>query len=305
MDKLLNQVFTDTVLQLRILCCVLVCIGFYMLFLELFDVPDKKTVKRLLYLKKQANTSPGFYSVLVDKVASLFVPLIKIEELKKIRLTNELNTLEIKLTPEKYYANAIAKGVIIGIFAIPGFIIHPIIGGIFLFLGVFIFLVAFNETDKIIKKRRTDIEAELPRFVAVAVQTLKNDRDIIKLIETYITDSQTPLAKELRIVVADMKTGNFEVALTRLTTRVDSVYLAEMVRGLISTIRGDDTVPYFETLNIKLWEYERSRVKRAAMKNPAKVKYLCMALMACMGLIYVIVFGTVLLNGMGGIMGQL
>lgn len=305
MNQLIFNVLNDSVTQLRIISAIFVAIGFYAMFIELFDLPNKKALKRLAYLSKQASTKPGLYNVLVDKVAGLFIPLIKIEEIKHMRLTNELNTLELNLTPEKYYANAIAKGLIVALFSIPGFFLHTIVGCILLFFGGFVFLVAFNDVDKVIKKRRDQVEAELPRFVAVVEQTFKNDRDVIKMLDTYILNSDTALCKELRVVAADMKTGDFEIALTRLSTRVDSVYLSELVRGLISTVRGDDTVAYFETLNIKLWDNERARIRKAAMKTPAKVKYLCMALMVSMGLIYIVVFGTVIMGGMGGIMGSL
>ena len=171
-------------------------------------------------------------------------------------------------------------------------------------LRIFIFLLAFNEVDKVLKSA-DQIDTELPRFVAVIKETFRNDRDVIKLIDTYITNPDTSLAKELRVVSADMKTGDFEIALTRLSTRVDSVFLTELVRGLISTVRGDNTVAYFESLNSKLWDHERARIKKAAMKTPAKVKYLCMALMVGMGIIYAVVFGTVIMEGMGGILGQM
>lgn len=305
MNQLIFNVLNDSVTQLRIISAIFVAIGFYAMFIELFDLPNKKALKRLAYLSKQASTRPGLYNVLVDKVAGIFIPLIKIEEIKHMRLTNELNTLELNLTPEKYYANAIAKGLIVALFSIPGFFLHTIVGCILLFFGGFVFLVAFNDVDKVIKKRRDQVEAELPRFVAVVEQTFKNDRDVIKMLDTYILNSDTALCKELRVVAADMKTGDFEIALTRLSTRVDSVYLSELVRGLISTVRGDDTVAYFETLNIKLWDNERARIRKTAMKTPAKVKYLCMALMVSMGLIYIVVFGTVIMGGMGGIMGSL
>lgn len=304
-EQIIQRLLNDQIIQLRILSAVFVSLGFYALFLELFDLPNRKTRKRLAYLQKQANTKPSVYNRLIDKVAKLFIPFIKIDELKYLRLKNELTTLEINLTPEQYYANAIAKGVVIGIFCIPGFFLHIAIGIIFLILGIFIFLLAFNEVDKVLKKRRDQIDTELPRFVAVIKETFRNDRDVIKLIDTYVTNSDTSLAKELRVVSADMKTGDFEIALTRLSTRVDSVFLTELVRGLISTVRGDNTVAYFESLNSKLWDHERARIKKAAMKTPAKVKYLCMALMVGMGIIYAVVFGTVIMEGMGGILGQM
>ena len=46
------------------------------------------------------------------------------------------------------------------------------------------------------------------------------------------------MKRELDITTADMKSGNYETALTRLETRIGSPMLSDVVRGLISVIRG-------------------------------------------------------------------
>jgi hypothetical protein len=102
-----------------------------------------------------------------------------------------------------------------------------------------------------------------------------------------------------------MQTGNAEIALSRFSNRVSSLFLSETMRGLMSAIRGDDVISYFEMLSIKIWDAEKIRVEKECMKTPNKVKYLIFGLMACMGLIYITVFATVLINGLTGIMGVL
>lgn len=47
------------------------------------------------------------------------------------------------------------------------------------------------------------------------------------------------MKRELDITTADMKSGNYKTALTRLETRIGSPMLSDLVRGLISVIRGE------------------------------------------------------------------
>ncbi len=44
-----------------------------------------------------------------------------------------------------------------------------------------------------------------------------------------------------------MKSGNYETALTRFETRIQSPMLSDVVRGLISVIRGGDDALVFSS----------------------------------------------------------
>ena len=83
-----------------------------------------------------------------------------------------------------------------------------------------------------VKKRREEIEFELPRFVATITQELMASRDILSMLETYQKNAGPALRNELAITTADMRTGNYEAALTRLEARVSSAMLSDVVRGL-------------------------------------------------------------------------
>lgn len=99
--------------------------------------------------------------------------------------------------------------------------------------------------------------------------------------------------------IADMRSGNEEVALTRLESRVGSTMMSDVTRGLIGVVRGDDMEVYWGTTALKFADYQREQLKAQANAVPRKVRKLSMALLFCFILIYVAVLGQVLLTSMG------
>jgi uncharacterized protein YqhQ len=100
-----------------------------------------------------------------------------------------------------------------------------------------------------------------------------------------------------------MRSGNYEVALTRLESRVGSSMMSDITRGLIGVIRGDETSVYWGTLNLKFSDYQRQNLKIEANRAPKRVRKLSMILLVCFMLIYVVVIGSVLIGSLGGLLG--
>ena len=299
----MTQIVTsDTIILIfKILSTIFMLIGLFLLVQELVGLPTSMVRKNMMVLSRGAISKPSSFDVLVNRISSKLQKIIKLDELKRLKMINEFNVLKINMTPEQYYGNAIAKGIIIGAFAPIGLIIHWILSLFILAIAVLIFLLEINSVDKIIKERKTNIEKELSKFVSVIEQTFKNEHNVIKLLEDYVSTDDSDLTKELQIVLADMNTGSYDMALNKFSNRVNSTYVSELCRGLLGALRGDNMVTYFETLNIKLWEVERARIKKEAMKSPKKVKYLVSAMMTCMMIIYIVVFGTVIIDGLGDV----
>lgn len=292
-------VYTGTIyLVLKILATVLLAVGFTSLALELFGFPAPYARKNVVYLSRKAVTQSDTIGNLVHSLSKFLVKFIKINDFKRKRLVAQFENLNMKMTPEEYYAEIFAKTLLLAVFIPVGFIIHAAVGIFFVIIVVLAFLLQYNKLDEIIRKKKDAIESELPKFVSVIEQTFKNDHDVIRLISTYVANGDSPLISELNIALADMKTGDFETALTRLANRVNSVPLSEVVRGLQSALHGDDTVGYFASLSTKLWDSEKIKIKKKALKTPSKVKYLVKTMLFCMFLIYATVFGTVIYEGL-------
>lgn len=100
-----------------------------------------------------------------------------------------------------------------------------------------------------------------------------------------------------------MRSGNYEVALTCLESRVGSSMMSDVTRGLIGVIRGDETSVYWGSLVLKFSDYQRQNLKNEANKVPKRIRKLSMVMLICFTLIYVVVIGQTLITSLGGMFG--
>ncbi|MDD4495571.1 MAG: secretion protein F, partial [Eubacteriales bacterium] len=154
-----------------------------------------------------------------------------------------------------------------------------------------------------IRAKREAIEYELPRLVSAIDKTLKHNRDVLNILENYRKNAGSELKHELDITVADMRSGNYESALTRLESRVGSSMMSDVCRGLIGVLRGDDTAVYWASLTVKFADIQRQLLRMRAQKIPRKVKRLSMCLLFCFMLIYVVVICVEIMSSLGVLFG--
>ena len=100
-----------------------------------------------------------------------------------------------------------------------------------------------------------------------------------------------------------MRSGNYESALTRLESRVGSAMLSDVVRGLISVLRGDNTTVYWASLSVKFADIQRQQLKQQAQKVPSRVKRLSMALLFCFMAVYLVVITVEIMTSLGAMFG--
>ena len=131
----------------------------------------------------------------------------------------------------------------------------------------------------------------------------KEGKDIEFILDNYKENAGEELKSELEITVADMRSGNYEAALTRLESRIGSSMMSDVTRGLIGVLRGDDTAVYWQSLGVKFSDYQRQLLKQQAQKVPSKVKRLSMCLLFCFMLIYIVVIGMAVVDGIGVMFG--
>jgi hypothetical protein len=219
-----------------------------------------------------------------------------------MQLEADLKTADMNMTPEMYVADNIVKSLFIGVFAIPVFFFSKLIAALIVLCAIILYVNNSKKVANRIKEKRKKIEYELPRLVATIEKTLIHSRDVLGILDAYKDGAGPELKRELEITVADMRSGNYEVALTRLESRVGSAMLSDVTRGLISVIRGDETAVYWGSLVLKFSDYQRQNLKAEAEKAPKRVRKLSMVLLICFMLIYVAVIGEVLISSLGGLM---
>ncbi len=275
---------------------------FYILA-DLFALPYLKTSKAVINLSKQQRDKTSGLDVWLKGLATALSKFIKINEFKKAQLEADLKTAQMDITPEMFKANAIVKALIIGVLAIPMAFVFPLLCPVIIFLAIFLYNLEIKSVSRRIKDKRQKIEYELPRLVFTIEKTLKHSRDVLYMLESYKENAGQEMKHELDITVADMKSGNYEAAITRLEARVGSAQMSDVCRGLIGILRGDDTTLYWSSLAIKFNDIQRQQLRLQAQKVPKKVKRLSMCLLFCFMLIYIVVILSQIMSSIGVLFG--
>ena len=275
---------------------------FYILA-DLFALPYLKTSKAVINLSKQQRDKTSGLDVWLKGLATALSKFIKINEFKKAQLEADLKTAQMDITPEMFKANAIVKALIIGVLAIPMAFIFPLLCPVIIFLAIFLYNLEIKSVSRRIKDKRQKIEYELPRLVFTIEKTLKHNRDVLYMLDSYRENAGKEMKHELDITVADMKSGNYEAAITRLEARVGSAQMSDVCRGLIGILRGDDTSLYWSSLAIKFNDIQRQQLRLQAQKVPKKVKRLSMCLLFCFILIYIVVILSQIMSSIGVLFG--
>ena len=290
-------------IALQLIISTIAAIGLAFILADVFKIPKYPVSKAITSLGKRKNKKTNPLDIWLGDLANLIASKLRLNEYKRLQLKIDLESADMTLSPEQYVANAIVKALFIGAFAIPFLFFAPIISIIVVAIAVVIYFSEYKKVGNIIKEKRRQIEAELPRLVSNIDKTLVHSRDVLGILDSYREHAGEELRRELDITVADMRSGNYEVALTRLESRVGSAMMSDVTRGLVSVIRGDKTDVYWGNLVLKFSDYQRTLLKNEANKAPKRVRKLSMALLFCFMLVYVAVIGQVLLSSLGGMFG--
>ncbi len=289
--------------MIQTLIGILIGIGVFLIISDFFRIPYIKTRKAVSNLSKRQKKKTSTIDLWLRDFAIWISKKIWINEYKRMQLLSDLQTANLNITPELHTANAIIKSGLCGLLVIPIFLVFPIISPLVIALAFAIYFKEYKGIQERIRIRRSAIEFELPRLVFTIEKTLSHNRDVLEIFDAYRENAGVELKHELSITVADMRSGNYESALTRLESRVGSAMLSDVVRGLISVLRGDNTAIYWASLSLKFADIQRQLLKGQAQKVPAKVKRLSMVLLFCFTSVYLVVIISQIMTSMGAMFG--
>ena len=281
----------------------LIGMGIFFIACDYYKIPLLKTSKTFHSAVKRQNKKSNSIELWLQDFTVFISKIIKINEYKRMGLVSDLQTAGLSITPELHIASAIVKSGLCGALSIPMFFIFPILVPVIVTLAVAIYFKESKGIEEKIKVRRQAIEYELPHFVFFIEKTLIHARDVLAILDNYRDNAGDVFKYELHITVADMRSGNYEAALTRLESRVGSAMLSDVVRGLISVLRGDDTTAYWQSLSIKFADIQRQQLKAQAARVPSKVRRLSMILLFCFMAIYLVVMITEIISSLGAMFG--
>ena len=289
--------------MMQVIIGALFGVGLFFILADVYAIPYYKTSKAVESLSKLQKEKTSGLDLWLGGIAGWLADRLPMDPFKRSQLEADLRTAQMDVTPEMFRANAIVKAMLVGIMAIPMTFIFPLLCPVVLFLAVFLYNMEIKSVSKRIQGKRAKIEYELPRLVFNIEKTLKHNRDVLYMLESYSKTAGPEMKHELDITAADMRSGNYEAAITRLESRVGSSMMSDVCRGLIGVLRGDDTEMYWASLAIKFSDAQRQQLRIQAQQVPRKVKRLSMCLLVCFMLIYMVVILAQIVNSLGVLFG--
>jgi tight adherence protein C len=289
--------------MLQIIIGILFGLGLFFILADAYAVPYYKTSKAVVSISKLQKEKTSALELWCQGLAQWLAKKLPMDPFKKSQLEADLKTAQMDITPEMFRANAIVKAGIVGILAIPMAFLFPLLCPVVLGLAIFLYRMEVRSISKRIQGKRSKIEYELPRLVFNIEKTLKHNRDVLYMLESYMNTAGPEMKYELAITAADMRSGNYEAAITRLESRVGSSMMSDVCRGLIGILRGDDTEMYWASLAIKFSDAQRQQLRIQAQQVPRKVKRLSMCLLVCFMLIYIVVILAQIVGSLGVLFG--
>lgn len=275
-------------------------IGLFFLAAATLHLPTIGASRAMLGIVKQEKQGARTAETYLMAAAVWLSKYIRMDEYKRNRMANVLKAGGMNLSPEVYQAYALVKAGAVLLGVIPCAFLMPLLSVFVVMLAVLLYFKESRKADERLKARREEIEGELPRMVATIEQELKASRNVIGILERFRGNAGEALKGELDILLADMRSSNYEAALTRFEARLNSPMLSDVVRGLIGVLRGDDSSVYFQMLAHDFKQMELQRLKARAQKIPPKIRVFSFIMLMCFLLTYLAIICYVALQSLGG-----
>lgn len=289
-------------IYLLIMFGALLASGLFLLLADILKAPYLKTSRAVMNTgREDKKASKGAEAVILG-IAERLGKLIRIERYKRNRLSNTLKSAGVKMTPETFQAYAVIKALGVCLLIIPCAVIFPLLIPFILILAAAVYFKETGKADEAMREKREAIERDLPRFIATVEQELKTSRDILSVMENYKKHAGVHFSYELDVTCADMRSSGYEAALTRFESRIGSAQLSDVVRGLISVIRGDDSAVYFKMLAHDFKLAELQRLKAEAQKIPPKIRVFSFVMLVLFMAAYLAAMGMQVMDSLGNMM---
>lgn len=267
-------------------------VGLYSIISGQLEMASNKATKVAIAFNKSGSSKSKDKDIILTTLSANLAKFIRMDPYKRKKFEADLKSLNISESPEVYKAMAIIKSGRLLIGVIPCLMIMPVLSIVFIGAAVITYFKSDSDINEQLRKKKEDIEFELPRFASTLKQELSSSRDVLTILENYKKNAGESLQRELDITVADMRSGSYEAALLRFEGRVSISALSDIIRGLIGVLRGDNNVSYFEMLSHDLDILEIQRLENIAQKQPGKIKKYLFLLLMCTLVMYVTILGV-------------
>ena len=283
---------------------MLLSLGLYTVYGGICGLAPMATAKNLRTASRNEDAlKSAFNSLYVKPLLHIVSPCIRLSEIREKRMRTQLARADIRLSPQEYFARSIlmAATAAVGM----GFLLTLTMPKLLPLAAVFSGIVFFHFHGEIkdrLKAKDRLIESELPKFIRAVVQGMKTERDIIMLLETYLSIAGEGLKYDIEVLIMDLKSGSFDDGMAAFDKRVGNSYVSRLAKALISADKGDNQDSALSYLMSDMGTLAKEMLERELAKRPGRVKMLVIPIVitAVGALFYVI--GANLFDSIGAIM---
>lgn len=279
------------VFLIYLLSVALLAAGLYCIIAKALHLPTVATTRAAWHLSKYHVSKTKLTEALLLSISAKVGEIFPLDDLKRKRLGETLSAADIAISPETWNARCYVKMALLLLASVPMLWILPMSVPVLIALAVRQLFTDLKAADKLVMKKKKDIERDLPRFVSTVAQEIRNTNNVLAMLEGYLNSARPAFRRELEITIADMKSGSQETALIRAESRVGSIMFSKAFDGLQSVLRGDDSTVYFDMLAHDYDGYEVQQLKLESAKIPSKVYACGGALFVCFILIIFLILG--------------
>ncbi|MFT8888257.1 MAG: hypothetical protein ABF449_07935 [Ethanoligenens sp.] len=283
---------------------LLAACGLYFLLCAWAHLPSARAVRVLATLDGGRTALSEALAAPLARPLSRILPL---EATYKRQLAKRLAFADMDCSPEYYVAFAIVMALLAAVPAILLLIAAALLsnlffalfGSMFVLLAVVVFRLEMSRTGRSAKAYRAELADELPKLTDAVHRGLDAEAgspDVYYVLDRYRHVAGPAMRKELDILIADMATGDREIALNRFESRLSSDHASALCRALIGIDKGEDMQVYLDGLDVQLREWEWNRLKAEAAKRPDELRPASLAMLGSMLVLYAILFGTMIWN---------
>lgn len=256
--------------------------AFYLLFCSAARLPTIGTTLATLRIAHPKEKKGNPIHLLVMSLSMRLSKIIRLDKDRKDNLAAKLRLTGSGLTPETHISRILVNFTLWLVLAALFFLITPILGLLIVGLDIYLLFQDITALGKAVQASRERIETDLPRLAATFAQELQSNRDVIKILTSFLPSATPSFRTELQITLADMRSGSPEQALIRMEKRVGSLMLGEIIRGLQMVLQGDNGVVYFQMLEHDFKNTEIQNLSMIAEKRPGKIQAYTFLMFGCL-----------------------
>ncbi len=220
-----------------------------------------------------------------------FRGLFEPEDSLRDRMSRQLRRLGIDVTADEYYTAALTKSLLIGGIGLLTTPFLPLVGCAVIMAAVILWYRNMGYLAAAINKKNEKIREELPRFIRTFAYGMQYEKDILRILESYIEAAGDGLKNDLTALINEMRNGNIEEALRHFDAEIGIPELSRFVNALIAINRGDDQTSVLLDVTDEITAKERERVRARMAEAADRIQALSIPLVVVIMVTYLYVIG--------------